>query len=220
MTAEKTNKRSATLKFDWVRAVRADRRLGVSVKSFAAHLCDSCINKKTFQFFHSPKTLASDLGVSVRSIERYRKELVENGYLVKVEGGGKKHLYEIKMRDEVARLSYDNTVANSASGLSQNHDKSVAPYKNQRSNQSTIGQNAKVFRTVTLTLEEAQNEEWRREWNRFLEAQGLGRIEPMLGLLMKGDRFEFPCRYPPQETDRRSFESALVYFKHARCPMV
>lgn len=185
------------LRFKWKEEVFASVELGRGAKLLAVCLCDTYVNRDTGQCFPSNQTLAGRMNTCTRTVQRHLKELMEGGWLRPVISRNVRRAFQLAFPNEkVAPLENDRTVAPKLTKPSREHDKSDAPYKNQRNNQMDGHSVSQPLKYHLYPLD-AVCPEW-KNWIRTNTDQDL---DDVLGWLKSGSNVCLPSKYPPTEND-------------------
>lgn len=211
--SSKANVGYGKLRFKWKEQVFASSTLGRGAKLLAVCLCDTYVNRDTGQCFPSNRALAHRMNTCTRTVQRHLKELLEGGWLRPVQKRSVRRAFQLAFPNEkVAAPENDRTVAPKVTKTSPEHDKSDAPYKNQRNNQGTerfVSQPLKFH----LYSHDAVSPEW-KNWIRINTDQDPDQV---LGWLRNGTNVCLPSKYPPTGYDPTysAFFEAVISTKGA-----
>jgi hypothetical protein len=184
-------------RFDWKKDLNQSFELTRSAKQCGNVLCDQFVGRETGQCWPSNKTLAKAMRVGVRSIQRYIKELIEQGWLQEANIPRRRRTLQIAWPKQAKHDIEDDTKGDShRSRMSSEGDSTVAPYKNQVNNQVMTGHSDSGLAAVRVHVEECSII---NAWCEFLTLNCYEEPDQILSMLRVRDHYYFPCRHPKAE---------------------
>jgi hypothetical protein len=164
----------------------------------------------------SNETLAQEMKMDVRSIQRHLADLLANGWLLKVQIPRQRRGLQLAFPAErEGDKEHDSKHDTTLTELSHQHDETVTPYSNSfepSKNQSKQPAKSMCFSTTDI----GENETGPLgEWRDWIEAETDYEVEPLFELLRKGTRFVLPSRFPrpnaaDAQTARRFFDEVVA----------
>lgn len=198
-------------RFDWKKQINKSRTVSRSAKQMASHLCDTCVNRDTGQFYHRNETLAEALGVTERTVQRYLKELVKKGWLCRVRVRGRRRTLQLSFPSGEEQHKGDICPERKTTKLAPKDDKAVVPNTNQVSNKKAGFEN----RPVSVVLVSDRERMSLLEWKAWFDAHSDYKGEEVLDRLRKAGGFHLPSRFPSEckadhETYLRFADTAMT----------
>ncbi len=197
-------------------AITKDPLVSSGAKMLALLLAEKYADKTSGISWPYNDTLAEDLSVHIRSIQRYINELVDSDWIRKVRIRRRRRGFQVWFPDRPGydnqrAILYDAFVANDLTIKTHKHDKTVAPYiepsKEPLKEPEKPTRHQRAFATVVISFDE---ELPRKEWKAFVEEQTNYPFFELLLFLKTNTGYVFPKRFP--ETSDQAIESYIAFF--------
>ncbi|SDX08622.1 helix-turn-helix domain-containing protein [Litoreibacter albidus] len=205
-------------RFDWKKDLNRSFELSRSAKQCGNVLCDQFVGRETGQCWPSNKTLAKAMRVGVRSIQRYIKELIEQGWLQEVNIPRRRRTLQIASPKQAKHDSEGDTEGDShRSRMSSEGDSTVAPYIEPSKNQVELANSNAALSWHPVGESEPSII---AQWKAYLTSAGYEDVDAVLLLVKIGDAYRLPCRYPKSsEQDQIGYKLffARVLASNGRC---
>ncbi len=185
------------VRFNWKKDVFASHTLSRSAKLMAAYLCDNFVNKHSGCCWPKNDTLAQNLALSKRSVQRHMGELISEGWLRHVKIKNARRALQIAFPNQAkGDTEHDVLSPSSMTKPSFKGDTTVIPYKNQVNNQGMRRVASDGFTTVLVGEREAGI---LKGWKDWLDEHTNYETKMVFELLRKKGAYLFPVRFPKDE---------------------
>lgn len=192
-------------RFKWKRALNASREVSGAGKRMGSYLCDTYINKETGRCWPHNATIADEMGLSKRSVQRQLSELRDKGWIFY----SKDRFGSRVINLQIAKVpKHDKSGALSCKGETKSNAvsvKTVTHYNNQDNNQGSQG--ALSHSTVFILRDETALLD---QWIKWIDDNTNYCGEEMLTLLVSENGYHLPLRHPT--LDEEFVQRACRYF--------
>ena len=184
-------------RFIWKAQVNASIHLSRGAKLLATRLCDKHVNRDTGLCWPRNDTLAAELAVSERTVQRGINNLKAASFLQPVKLKNIRRTFLITLPNSPdGDKEHDNLSPSSMTKRTSEDDKTVAPYRNQVNNQRRARLASTSFPTVSIGNGE---EKILGHWTNWMKENLEYDVSKMFELLRKGSSFFFPARFPKSD---------------------
>lgn len=191
---------------EWQDRVGRDPRLTGSERNIAKHLASNYLNRETMTAWPSHKTVASDLSVSVKTVQRAMKKLAAFGFLVIGRRRSNSNTYEFVPIGEAVEREMQTT---RESGQHCPADRTRRSSENGRQSPTNLNREPieepcdrpKTPRCGKIRFGTGSSRAL--AWNEALAARGLGSLDGLnvLERSTSGEEYAMPFSWPPNDED-------------------
>lgn len=184
----------------WKKQIGASTELSASTKVLGAHLCDGYANHKTACCWMGNDTLAKDLNVNVRSIQRGLKELQANGYAQKVRLPRRRRALQLVFPGcSEGDSEHDTSPPPRVTSRSFEHDRSVCPYIEPKKNLRKSATGIRPIYGFRYLIIGEDDTSCIAEWKGWISAHIENDRDEIFKCLTVRGGFALPSRYPTSD---------------------
>lgn len=204
-----------TRRYAWKKQISNALSLNRGAAVLAMYLCDNYANHKTACCWPSNKTLADNLKVDVRSIQRWLRDLRIGGWVSPVNIRGHRRAIQLTFPPVRERdIEHDMQSDSDPTVQSFKHDKNVVPYIKPKKNLNNDGCVRRQESPISYHFVSWDDEHYLSAWKQWIVEHLKASPDEVLECVKAGGGYNLPSRYPgetpmEQRKNKEFFEQAV-----------